>query len=345
MEKTMPERPKVTREYNSAILDSTYWNHFTPRDDDIVISTSMKAGTTWMQRICAALVFQTAELKEPIDATSPWLDMRSSLPGIVGPALEAQTHRRFIKSHLPLDATPYYDEVKYIVVGRDARDVFMSMVPHHYNIAANALALLNTRDGEEYVAVSRELGIEIGPEEEEIILKQRRQWTGEDIPTLEDVDIREIWRMWTTQSVFPWEQDGYPYWSHFSHLNSWWGFRHLPNILFVHYSDLLEDLDGQMRRVSAWLDIPVDVDIWPSLVDAATFASMKNQHQQTAPAVTHDIWKDPKNFFHKGKNGRWRDVLSEEDLQLYHDLKNRTLDLDAIRWLEDGGLAAGYPDQ
>ena len=176
----MSERPQVTREYNGAMLDSTYWNQFDPRSDDIVISTSMKAGTTWVQRICAALVFQTAELKEPVDVTSPWLDMRNSLPGFVQPALEAQTHRRFIKSHLPLDATPYFDEVKYIVVGRDARDVFMSMVPHHYNVSANTVALMNTRNGEEFVAKSRELGIEVSPEQAEIIASQRRQWHGEE---------------------------------------------------------------------------------------------------------------------------------------------------------------------
>jgi aryl sulfotransferase len=340
----MSERPQVTREYNGAILDSTYWDHFDPRSDDIVISTSMKAGTTWMQRICAALIFQSPELEEPIDATSPWIDMRNSLPAFVSPALEAQTHRRFIKSHLPLDATPFFDEVKYIVVGRDARDVFMSMVPHHYNVSADALALLNTRSGEEFVAKSRELGIEVPAEAAEVIVRQRRAWEGEDIPTLEGVDIRQIWRMWTTRSPYPWEQDGYPFWSHFYHLGSWWRFRHLPNILFVHYADLLEDLDAEMRRISAWLDIAVDEDIWPTLVESATFASMKNQHHNTAPAVTHDIWKDAKNFFHKGKNGRWRDVLTDEDLQLYHDLKARTLPPDAIRWLEDGGRKVGYPD-
>ena len=109
----MPKRPSVTRVYQNAMLDSTYWDHYEPREDDIVISTSMKAGTTWMQRICAALVFQSAELEQPVDAISPWLDMRNSLPDAIQPVLEAQTHRRFIKSHLPLDATPYFEQVKY----------------------------------------------------------------------------------------------------------------------------------------------------------------------------------------------------------------------------------------
>ena len=339
----MPKRPKVTKEYNSSMLDSTYWDYFKPRNDDIVISTSMKAGTTWMQRICAALVFQTPELKEPVDATSPWLDMKSSLPAFVEPMLEAQTHRRFIKSHLPLDATPFHDSVKYIVVGRDARDVFMSMVPHHNNLTSDVLALANTHNARDFIDVSRELGLDVSAEEEKMILEQRRSWVGEDVPNFEGKNIRDLWKMWMTRSAFSWEQDGFPYWSHFYHLNSWWEFKHLPNILFVHYTDLLEDLDGEMRRISSWLDIPVNEDVWPSLVDAATFATMKSQHQKTAPAVTHDIWKDPKNFFHKGKNGRWRDELTEEDLELYHDLKKRALEPDAVRWLEDGGHKAGYP--
>lgn len=338
----MTERPQVTREYHNALLDSSYWEHFKPRPDDIIISTSMKAGTTWMQRICAALVFQSPELKEPVDATSPWIDMRNSLPALTQPGLEAQAHRRFVKSHLPLDATPYYDEVKYIVVGRDARDVFMSMVPHHFNITPDTFLTMNNKDGKERVATMKKLGMEMPPEVESIFSGMRR-WEGEDVPTLEGVDIREIWRMWMTKSMFPWEQDGYPYWSHFYHLNSWWEFKHLPNILFVHYTDLLEDLDGEMRRISNWLDIPIDDAVWPSLVESATFSAMKEQSSETAPAVMHGIWKDPKKFFHKGKNGRWRDVLTDDDLKLYDNLKARTLTPDAVEWLEDGGLKAGYP--
>ncbi len=339
----MSDRPQRTREYNGAVLDSSYWDHFEPRSGDIVISTSMKAGTTWMQRICAALIFQSPGLDAPVDALSPWLDMRNSLPGLVQPLLQAQTHRRFIKSHLPLDAIPFFDHVQYIVVGRDARDVFMSMVPHHYNLTESSLALLNTRSGEEFVARSRELGNELSPEQEAIITRQRRPWQGEDIPSLHGLELREIWRLWTSRSPYAWEQDGYPYWSHFHHLDSWWRFRHLKNVLFVHYADLLADLDGEMRRISGWLDIPIDEEVWPSLVEAATFESMKSQHEKTAPAVTHEVWKDSKSFFHQGRNGRWRDVLDEEDLQLYHDLKARTLSPDAIAWLEGGARVAGHP--
>lgn len=338
----MSALPSITRVYHSAFLDSAYWEHYKPRRGDIVISTSLKAGTTWMQRICAALVFQTPDLKEPVDATSPWIDMRNSLPELVQPLLEAQPHRRFLKSHLPLDATPYYDQVKYIVVARDARDVFMSMIPHHANISPEQIRLINTRSGQERLALFAETGREVGPLEEQAILNMR-PWEGEDIPTLEGLDVRDVWQTWMTKSLFPWEQDGYPYWSHFYHLNSWWQFRHLSNILFVHYTDLLVDLDGQMRRISKWLDIDIDEAVWPSLVASATFASMKQRHRLTAPAVTHELWKDSSKFFHAGRNGRWRGVLTDDDLQLYQDVTSRSLTADAARWLEEGSLAVGYP--
>lgn len=46
--------PERTRTYQTHHLDSTRWDAFVPRDDDIVITTAYKAGTTWTQRIVAA---------------------------------------------------------------------------------------------------------------------------------------------------------------------------------------------------------------------------------------------------------------------------------------------------
>ena len=47
--------PQRTRTYRNAVMNSERWDRFEPRDGDIVITTSYKAGTTWMQGICAAL--------------------------------------------------------------------------------------------------------------------------------------------------------------------------------------------------------------------------------------------------------------------------------------------------
>ena len=47
--------PVKTREMHSHHFDSTIWNDFEFRDDDIIVSTYAKAGTTWMQQIISQL--------------------------------------------------------------------------------------------------------------------------------------------------------------------------------------------------------------------------------------------------------------------------------------------------
>ncbi|MDA1192653.1 MAG: sulfotransferase domain-containing protein, partial [Candidatus Poribacteria bacterium] len=101
--------PQVIHTYKNWLMDSARWDAFTPRDDDIVIATPYKSGTTWMQLIVGSLVFRDrsvhdvfAEVDSPYRIT-PWLDMKHNPIEEVIADLEGQTHRRFIKTHLPLD--------------------------------------------------------------------------------------------------------------------------------------------------------------------------------------------------------------------------------------------------
>ena len=100
---------------------------------DIVIDTPPKAGTTWTQRICSLLVFGTPHLDNPLTTISPWLDMLTRPLQDVLDDLEAQTHRRFIKTHIPLDGLPFDERVTYICVGRDPRDLALSWDSHMAN--------------------------------------------------------------------------------------------------------------------------------------------------------------------------------------------------------------------
>lgn len=111
----MPERPV---RYRSDDEDSDRWTDFVFRPGDIVISTRSKSGTTWMQMICALLIFQTTELPERLNALSPWLDFLGTPKDEAYERLAAQDHRRFIKTHTPLDGIPLDDRVAYIVVAR-----------------------------------------------------------------------------------------------------------------------------------------------------------------------------------------------------------------------------------
>lgn len=178
----MTERPERSRTYHGLIFDSTYWDAFKPRPGDIVVSTSAKAGTTWVQTICRLLIFQTPEPPAPLDDLSPWFDLRLTPPEVTVPLLEAQTHRRFLKSHLPMDGIPYFEELRYIAVGRDSRDVFMSWVKHLENMSDHATAMFNAKSGEELLAVADRYGIDLPPEQRALFANMR-SWEGRPFPT------------------------------------------------------------------------------------------------------------------------------------------------------------------
>src|SRR4051812_25514517 len=221
-----PGPPVRTREYRNHHLDSTRWDGFVVRDDDIIITTAYKAGTTWTQRILASLLHGPGPLPLPLGELSEWIDARWHGP--IEPILarvEAQQHRRFLKSHLAADGLRFFPEAKYIVVGRDTRDVFMSLFNHYSGYTDFMYLLLNDADR-----------------------------PGPEFPRC-PADPRELWPRWISEGWFDWEPDGWPYWSHSHHLTTWWDAREQPNVLFVHYGDLKSDPESEIRRIAAFCDI------------------------------------------------------------------------------------------
>ena len=142
--------PRKIREIHSHHFDSTIWNEFDFRSDDIIIASYAKSGSTWLQQIIAQLLFNGKENLE-VAEMSPWMDLRVPPKDIKLPLVEAQSHRRFVKTHLPTDALVFSDKAKYIYIGRDGRDIVWSLFNHH-TAANNAW----------YVGLNKTLG-RIGP--------------------------------------------------------------------------------------------------------------------------------------------------------------------------------------
>src|SRR5581483_4200908 len=303
----MAARPIIKHLYQNYMMDSLRWDFFKPRNDDIIVTTAYKAGTTWMQAIVANLIFGGKLLPASLHELSPWLDHRIFPLELILTGLERQTYRRSIKTHLPLDGLPFYPEAKYVYVGRDPRDIFMSYWNFYGSFSPQMIALVNSIPGR------------VGPEL---------------VPCHED--IHELWHDWTTRGWFEWETDGYPFYSVLHHTQSWWDYRHLPNILFVHYGDLLADMEGEMRRVARFLEIEPSAEAWPTIVQNCTFAEMKKHGGELMPLLQMLLKGGTDTFFHKGTNGRWHDVLSREELKLYDAAAERELTVDCRRWLESG---------
>jgi aryl sulfotransferase len=307
--------PQITRTYQNHTLDSTHWTRYAPRTGDIVIATSYKSGTTWCQEIVRRLIFwgqaDEAWRSIPLSEISPWLDLRVIPLDAVLNQLEAQPHRRFLKTHVALDGLPYYAQVKYLVVGRDARDVFMSYLNHFANFNDEFMRALNDAPGR------------VGPPC--------------PMPAYAN-DVHEFWRNWITRGWFPWESEGYPCYGNMHHTQSWWNFRHLENILFVHYNDLLTDLPSELRRIAGFLDIALADDVLAAIVQDVSLASLRRA-AASDPLLDLAFKEGAQTFFFKGTNGRWRGVLSEEELAMYDATAARVLMPDCRAWLEQGRIA------
>ncbi len=307
----------ATREYRTWSLDSRRWSEYRPRPDDVVIATPPKCGTTWVQQIVGSLIFNDPTPRA-LSSVSPWIDQRfqGSLEQTYA-TLESQTHRRFIKTHLPIDGLPLYDEVRYVHVARDGRDVALSS---HNHFGGNMPATVANFD-------------RIGLEDPTI---------GRPYPRLPD-DPAAFFRLWITTPAVSGQSDGLTSTSFFDFVAGYWAERRRQNVLLVHYADLSADLDGEMRRIAAFLDIDVDEALWPSLVDAARFESMKAVGAVLMPRVTAMLDGGAGRFFNKGASGRWRAILSEADLALYQAKVREKFSPGLATWVEGGRTATGDP--
>ncbi|MFP6732383.1 MAG: sulfotransferase domain-containing protein [Rhodospirillales bacterium] len=292
--------PKKTREMQTSMIDSTYWNDFEFRDDDIIVGTYQKAGTTWVQQIIAQFVFNGETEGMPVGDISPWLDLRlppleAKLPDII-----AQKHRRFLKTHLPVDALVYEPKAKYIYIARDGRDIVWSLFNHHHalnDVFYDGIASLPN----------------FGPL----------------LPRPETEDVREYFLAWLAG-------DGHPFWPFWENIRTWWETRNLPNMYFLHFQNLVDDLEGTMRKIAAFLDIPIDESKWDLMVHHCGFDYMKKNATLSTPLGGVIFTGGADSFIFKGINDRWRDTLNKADIEAYEGRALVEVGPECAHWLATG---------
>lgn len=303
MQKYTPETPpQKIREIKNNHMDSTIWNDFKFRPDDIIIATYAKSGTTWMQQIVSQLIFAGEEgLNVP--EMSPWLDLRLPAAQEKFDLLEAQTHRRFIKTHLPLDAFVFRPEIKHVYVARDARDAIWSMHNHHKNMTPEFIDALN----------------------------EAPDLSGPAFTPCTD-DAREYFLKWL-------DDEGFPCWSFWENIRTWWAARDLENVLLIHFNDLKADPEREIRAIGEFLEIETAEEKWPVILEHCSFQYMKAHAEKMAP-LGGAPWEGGANtFINKGSNGRWRDALTEDDIARYEERGEKELGAECFRWVRDGGRA------
>jgi aryl sulfotransferase len=284
------------RIYKSAVTDSTRWAAYNHRPGDIFVCTPPKCGTTWMQTIVASLLWPDGNFPGQVIELGPWFDGLIVDFDEVCARLQAQTHRRSIKTHTPADGIPIYDTASYIVVARDGRDAFMSYANHMTHLRAELRNRLNAQAAAQAI-------------------EPLMEWRG---------NIHEFFDRWIAAALT------------MQHIATWWNLRSHPNVLLVHYNDLKADLDQEMRRVAAFLNMDIPIALWPEVVERCTFEGMRAGVEKVGD-FDRKFVGGAQSFLFRGTNGRWRGVLSDSELERYQQRVDELLPPEAAHWLEHGG--------
>jgi aryl sulfotransferase len=291
------------------MADSARWERFRFREDDVVISTPSKCGTTWMQNTVGMLLLDRPVLGVPISTVSPWLDMLIRTDEEVFGVLEEQEHRRWIKTHTPLDGLPFHPTVTYIAVIRHPLDVALSDRDHRAN-------------EDERRAYELRLAAAGAPDP---------SWKREPEPQ----DAAEFLHWFIDSDAPPTGSGPNGLADYCQQVTTYWAERNTPNVHLFHYQDLWEDLAGEMRRVADSLHVTVDESRWPEFVEATTLDSMRSRASDTAPEAHLALWRDTDSFFRSGGNRDWASLLTDSEIARFRE-RLEQLTGSAAPWVLNG---------
>lgn len=287
------------KEYRNAVMDNRRWEGFESRPGDIFVCTPSKCGTTWMQAIVANLLWPDGEFPGPI--------VNGICPWIEAKFTPADEMHEMLRRQTHRRAMKSHTPADGIPWFEDAR---------YITVARDGrdafMSWCNHVQRMKMIGLLNEQAVEDGLS---------------SVPSFDGIDYSGYFREWLAENNF------------FPVLASWWQRRDRQNLLFVHYNDMKRDLEGEMRRVAAFLDIELDSAQWPAVVERCTFEGMRKADKGLGD-FERGFEGGIEGFLFKGSNGRWRDVLDADDIAAYRRRLAESLPPEAARWVEFGGPVA-----
>lgn len=343
--------------YRSLMSDNQRWDALELREGDIVISAPSKCGMTLTQRMVALLVFDGPELPGPMSTISPWLDQTVRPIDDVVASLGAQRHRRFIKTHTPLDGLVLDPRVTYLGVGRDPRDAAVSMYHQSSNMDPDRMRALHDAampphprgDGRHPAGGPPPHHPPGGPPHPPPGAPHEppsHPPPGEFAPPGADADVEsgplETFHGWMERPIMPPEGMG-SLATILHHVNTIWDRRRLPNVAVFHYADLQSDTAAELVRLAVAIGVDLGAERAAELAGYAGLAAMRARAADFAPNTTEGIWRDNERFFRAGGRGEWQEFFTEAEHRRYHHVCSDLVAADLGAWVH-GGRRGCDPD-
>ncbi|WP_299597001.1 sulfotransferase domain-containing protein [uncultured Microbulbifer sp.] len=116
-------------------------------------------------------------------------------------------------------------------------------------------------------------------------------------------NIHEFWRTWLTRGYFEWEREGYPFWSNLRRVQSWFDVRNPDNVLLIHYNNLLNNSELEIKRVANFIKVEIHDSEIKALANHISFDTTKKNIDKLFPGGIgfFEMGQTPSSI--KGKTG------------------------------------------
>ncbi len=101
----------------------------------------------------------------------------------------------------------------------------------------------------------------------------------------------------------------------------------------LHFANLKSDMHGAIRDLARFPEIPINEETWDDILLHCSFDYMKANATKSVP-LGGAFWDGgAETFIHRGVNGRWRDVLSNDEVAAYEERSREELGGECALWL------------
>jgi aryl sulfotransferase len=305
MKKELIMPARVVRDFLS---DSRVWNDFLSEGGfvkgDIVVADPFKAGTTLTQRIIQQILSNGEESSADLSDVSPWLDSsfgdhKRMLQNLKEQKLNGR--QRVIKSHLPADAVPISPDVHYLFVARNGKELVLSLHNYLKHFTPETILVIN---------------------------KIYHAWSGKKGRLVIPEEVKDFFDRWLDTS-------GYGCCDIFDIVASWWKYQEHPNVLFVHYDQLVHDLQKQIERIATFIGRDPATLRMDTIKEHCSFEYMKKRAGSFIPFSGKHM-DDAQQFFEKGPHRNFSEEITRQQAERFDKIALERLGRECADWLEGG---------